>query len=94
MEIVVKHNEANNPMHYGPYTVGNIIPPDKCYVPELFSHLKATKEYNQINTDIYEASKKSPPADRNKTPKSVIAAFALGATALAIFLVKKLIFKK
>ena len=92
--VVVKHNEANKPMHYGPYTLGNVTPPDECYVPHLFSHHQATKEYNQIDRDIYESRQKSRPADRKKTPKSVLYGLALAGVATAFFLIKKFIFKK
>lgn len=94
MEVVVKYNEANKPMHYGPYTVGNIIPPDKCYEPQLYSHYTATKEYNQMDRDIYQAKENAKPADRLKTPKSVWWGLALAGLTTAFFLIKKFVFKK
>ena len=94
MEVVVKYNEANKPMHYGPYTVGNIIPPDKCYEPHLYSHYAATLEYNQMDRDIYQSQQSAKPADRLKTPKSVWCGLGLAAATTAFFLIKKFIFKK
>ena len=94
MEIVVKPNEANKPMHYGPYTAGNIIPPDYCYEPRLFSHYKSTLDYNEMDRDIYQAKDKSKPADRKKTPKSVWCGLILAGVTATIFLIKKFIFKK
>ena len=90
----MKQNEANKPMHYGPYTAGNIVPPDYCYEPKLFSHYQATLEYNQIDRDIFDAKSKSKPADKSKTPKSVLYGLALAGLTAAFLLIKKFVFKK
>lgn len=94
MEVVVKQNEANKPMHYGPFVAGNIVPPDKTYEPQLYSHYTATKEYNQMDKDIFESKNKSKPADRLKTPKSVLYGLAIAGITAAVFLIRKFIFKK
>ncbi|MBQ8168340.1 hypothetical protein IJZ97_02865 [bacterium] len=80
MEIVVKENVANKPMHYGPYVLGEISAPDSHYIPMLYSHYEATKDFNKLDSDIYQKQSQSKPADRKKTPKSVI----YGAIVLAL----------
>ena len=66
MEVVVKENIANKPMHNPPYVLGVIQAPDYHLEPELYSHFKATKEFNQISNDIFEKKQKEKPADRKK----------------------------
>lgn len=94
MEIVVKSNDANKPMLYPPYTIGNVIPPDEMYSPRLFSHWEATQKYNKMDQDIYEAQKYAKPADLNKTPKSVIWGVGIAGILGVCYLIKKFIFKK
>lgn len=92
--MVVKSNDANKPMLYPPYTIGNVIPPDEIYNPRLFSHWEATKKYNQIDQDIYVAKKHAKPADLNKTPKSVIWGGIVAGVLGICYLVKKFVFKR
>jgi len=94
MEVVVKPNDANKPMHNQPYVLGYIAAPDSHYVPRLFSHYEATKSYNKMDQDIFEAKNKAKPADRSKTPKSVLYGLGLAALTTIFLLIKKLIFKK
>ncbi len=82
MEVVVKNNIANKHMHNGKYVLGVIPAPDEHYVPVLYSHHQATKDYNKLNADIYTERGKYKPIDRKKTPTSVF--YVLGATALAL----------
>ena len=94
MEVLVKDNIANNPMHYPPYVLGEIPAPDSHYIPHLYSDRRATAEHNVLNQDIFEKAKKTKPADEKKTPMAI--RVLLGSTVLFATwkLVKKLIFKK
>ena len=93
MEIVVKENIANKPMHNGPYVVGEISVPDSHYIPELYSHYQATKDFNQLDRDIYQTQEQSKSADRKKTPKSVIYA-GIGVALLAVWKLIRHVLKK
>lgn len=93
MSVVVQENPANKNMHNPNYVAGIIPVPDSHYTPVLYSHYQATKEFNQLTQDIYEAKGNVKPADRKKTPKSVF--FAVGAAAIyALWKFAKHIFKK
>lgn len=93
MGILVQENQLNSNMHNPPYTTGVIAAPDSHYIPQLYSHYQATKDYNKLNNDIYQSISKEKPADRKKTPVSVIvigvAAFVFGLFKLAKHLIKK-----
>ncbi len=90
----MKPNEANKPMHYGPYTAGNIIPPDYCYEPRPYSHYQTTLAYNELDRDIYQTKDKSKPADRSKTPTSVWCGLGVGGAATATHCFKKYVLKR
>lgn len=94
MEVLVKNNIENNPMHYGPYVLGEISAPDSHYIPQLYSDRQATIDHRELNNDIFESAKKEKPIDEKKTPAAVFV--VLGTTALltAWALLKKAIFKK
>ena len=93
-DMVVKENVLNKKMSYEPrFVLGAVAAPDSHYEPELYSHKKATQNFNQIHKDIYESTKNTKPADRKKTPKGVLAIFAAGTAYIAYKLVKKLIKK-
>ena len=89
MESVSVNSHMKNP----PLNVGVIIPPDSHYTPVLYSHTKASRDFNQLDHDIYHSVQKSERVDRKKTPKSVFAALTLSALAIGFILLKKL-FKK
>ncbi len=92
MEVVVKSNPANAPMHYGPYVAGVLPVPDSHITPVLFSHYEATKEFNKINQDIFEQKQKAKSIDRKKTPKPVLIA-AGGAILFTLYKIIKRRFK-
>lgn len=94
MEVVVKENIANKPMHYPPYVLGVIPAPDYHLEPELYSHFKATKEFNQISNDIYVKQQKEKPADRKKTPVGVWCTFGAAALFGLYKIIKTAVFKK
>lgn len=89
MESVSVNQHMKNP----PLNVGVIIPPDSHYTPVLYSHTKASRDFNQLDHDIYQSVQKSERVDRKKTPKSVFVTLGLAALASGFALVKKL-FKK
>ena len=93
-DVVVKENILNKRMTYEPrFVLSAIAAPDSHYEPELYSHKKATQNFNQIHRDIYDSMQNSKPADRKKTPKSVLAIFGAGTAYIAYKLVRKLIKK-
>lgn len=93
MEVVVKENIANRPMHNEPYVAGILDAPDSHYQPVLYSHWQATKDFNRLDQDIYEKKSKSKAADSKKTPKSVL--WGLGAAGVfVLFRTLKHVFKK
>ena len=93
MEVVVKENPANKPMKYEAYVLGQIVAPDSHPVPELYSHIKASKQFNGIMNDIYEGSKKEDALDRKKTPASVYCILGLASILGVIAFARKLIKK-
>lgn len=93
-DVVVKENVLNKNMTYSPrFVLGEVPAPDYHYEPELFSHHKATKNFNQIHQDIYESVQSSKPADRKRTPKAVLAIFGIGGLFGIYKLVRRLIKK-
>lgn len=94
MEVVVKENIANKPMQNPPYVLGVIQAPDYHLEPELYSHFKATKEFNQISSDIFEKKQKEKPADRKKTPIGVWCTFGAAALFVLYKIIKTAVFKK
>ena len=78
-------------MKNAPMRVGVIIPPDAHYKPVLYSHEKATAEFNQLNKDIYDGVKKSKNINKKKTPLSVKILAGIGAICAGIYGVTKLI---
>lgn len=93
MAVVVKENPANKPMKYEPFVLGQIPAPDNHYVPKLYSHIQATRDFNVINKDIYQSSLKEKSLDRKKTPTSVFCVIGVAGLFGAWKFVKHL-FKK
>ena len=72
-----------------PPQTGELIPPDSLVKPVLYSHIKATQEFNALDRDVYQAIKRSKPYNEKRTPKSVF--WGLGAAVIAaLLLLKKL----
>lgn len=94
MEVLVKDNIENRPMHYPPYVLGEISAPDDHYKPHLYSDYKATKDHSTLNQDIFEKTKEHKPIDRKKTPTAVFVALGTAALLTTWLLIKKFIFKK
>ena len=94
MEVLVKDNIANNPMHNPPYVLGEISAPDSHYIPQLYSHNQATIEHNTLNKDIFEKTKNTKSADEKKTPKAIFVLLGTATLFTAWKLIKKFIFKK
>ncbi|MFI3300679.1 MAG: hypothetical protein R3Y28_04575 [Candidatus Gastranaerophilales bacterium] len=72
--------------------IGVLDAPDGHYKPVLYSHIEATKEYNQLEQDLYQKMKKIKKPEKD-TPKSVFAFLGVGALLVAIPRLCKL-FKK
>ncbi len=88
--VAVQNQNMKNP----PLNVGIITPPDRFNKPTLYSHVKATRDFNKLSEDIYVSVKKSESYDKRKTPKSVYAILsAIGLTS-AFFIIKKCLKKK
>lgn len=88
MESVVNQHMKNPPLN-----VGIISPPDSHYKPVLYSHQQASREFNQLDHDIYQSIKKSERADKKKTPKSVFWLLGIGGITTIVFGLKKLLKK-
>lgn len=88
MEVSVNQNMKNPPLN-----VGIITPPDSHYIPVLYSHTQASKDFKQLDYDIYNSVKKSERIDKKKTPTSVFVVLGLSAIAICYTFIKKL-FKK
>ena len=71
--------------------VGVIVPPDDHYRPVLYSDIKATAAFNQLNRDIYQGVKKSKDPRVKKTPLAIKILLGIGTLAAAIFGISKLI---
>lgn len=90
---IMESVSANQHMKNTGFNVGVVVPPDKFYKPVLYSDAKATRDFNQINRDIYEGQKKAKKLNEKKTPKSVFVFLGLASLALAFPFLKKLIIK-
>jgi len=76
-------------MKVAPLQVGELVPPDSLVKPVLYSHMRATQEFNALDRDVYQAVKRSKPYNEKKTPKSIF--WGLGAAVVAaLLLLKKL----
>lgn len=84
---------VNQHMKNTSFNVGVVIPPDRFYKPVLYSDAKATRDFNQLNRDIYEGQKKAKKLNEKKTPKSVFVFLGLASLAIAFPFLKKLIKK-
>lgn len=67
-------------MKVPPLQTGELVPPDSLIKPVLYSHMKATQEFNALDRDVYQTIKHTTPGNVKKTPKSV---FFLGCAAVA-----------
>ena len=85
------NNNINAHMNNKPLVVGVIVPPDEHYKPVLYSDIKATAQFNNINRDIYQGVKTSKNLNEKKTPLSVKIILGIGAVIAAIPITKKLI---
>ena len=72
-------------MKVPPLQVGELTPPDSLVKPVLYSHTRATREFNALNHDVYQNVKRTTPGDKKKTPKSVF--WGLGAAIIAGLLI-------
>lgn len=87
--INAQKNDVNAHMKNAPLNVGVIIPPDAHYKPVLYSDVKATAQFNQLNRDIYDGVKKSKNINEKKTPLSIKILGGIGAICAGIFAVNK-----
>ncbi len=72
MSYVVVENPANEPMKIGNYNAGVISTPGMHYTPVLFSDYECTRQFHQMERDVYEHKKKNNGFGRDlKTPKSL-----------------------
>jgi len=72
-----------------PLNMGVIIPPDAHYKPILYSDIKATAQFNQLNRDIYTSAQKSKNIRERKTPLSIKILAGIAAITGAIIIFKK-----
>ena len=82
-------NDVNAHMKNAPLNVGVIIPPDAHYKPVLYSDVKATAQFNQLNQDIYAGVKRSKNINEKKTPLSIKIIAGIGAIIASIFAFNK-----
>ena len=82
-------SDVNAHMKNSPLNVGVIVPPDAHYKPVLYSHQKATAEFNQLNRDIYEGVKRSKNINEKKTPLSIKIIAGIGAVIASIYALNK-----
>ena len=86
---VVNNTTTNSHMKNPPLNMGVIIPPDAHYKPIIYSDHRATKEFNQLNQDIYTSAQKSKNIREKKTPLSVKILAGIAAIAATILIFKK-----
>ena len=91
METVSVNNNVNAHMNNRPLVVGVIVPPDDHYKPVLYSDVKATNEFNNLNRDIYQGVKRSKNINKKKTPLSVKILAGIAAICAGIYGIAKLI---
>ena len=72
MNDVVVENPLNNSMKMDKFNTGVIPTPGMHYKPVLFSDYECTKQFHQMERDIYESKEKKQEFGKNlKTPKSL-----------------------
>lgn len=81
---------VNQNMKNSPLNVGVLTPPNSLYKPVLYSHEQASRDFNNLNRDIYVSMKNSESIEKRKTPKSVFAFLGIGGLALCYPFIKKL----
>ena len=84
-------NDVNAHMKNTPLNVGVIVPPDAHYKPVLYSDVKATAQFNQLNRDIYDGVKRSKNINEKKTPLSIKILGGIGTICAGIYGITKLI---
>jgi hypothetical protein len=89
--VSAQKNDVNAHMKNTPLNIGVIIPPDAHYKPVLYSDVRATAEFNQLNRDIYDGVKKSKNINEKKTPLSIKILAGIGAICAGIYGITKLI---
>jgi hypothetical protein len=94
-------NEYNSNMKLGKNEVGTAVvglnrPPDSLLRPNLFNEELASKQFNQINHDIYQGTRKATPKNYREPEAPVkfgAAVAGLGALGVIVWLARK-IYKK
>ncbi len=84
---------VNSNMKNPPLNVGILTPPDRYNKPVLYSHVKASSDFNKLNHDIYTSMKNSESIEKRKTPKSVFVALGLGILAICYPVFRKFVKK-
>ncbi len=72
--------------------IGVIAPPAKLCKPVLYSHVQATKEFNEFDRNLHQQIKRTK-APTKDTPKAVYVFTALAAILLSIPFLRKIIKK-
>ena len=84
---VVGSERVNNHMNNPQWSLGVINVPDNLPKVTLYSHVKATHDFNKMDRDIYQGQSKFSPLSDKKTPTSLWFFLGLGG----VFGVYKLI---
>lgn len=83
--VSVQNNSVNNTVNTSPagsgLHIGVVNPPDKFQKVVLYSDAEATKQFKQLNRDIYAKQKQVSFEETKKTPKSVF--YIVGSGILA-----------
>lgn len=82
---------VNQHMKNTGFRVGVQAPPAKLYKPVLYSDAQASSDFNRVNQDIYEGTKKARDISEKKTPTSVFVFLGLAGLTIAFPFVKNLI---
>ena len=93
MEGSVTSNSYNIYTKNPPLRVGILNAPDDHYRPVLYSHVQATKDFNNMSTDLYLKMRDAKPQDRHKTPKSIYYLVAAGILTPAFLALRKFLKK-
>ena len=84
-------DSVNAHMKNQPLNLGVIVPPDDHYRPVLYSDVRASYDFYNINKDIYQRVKHSKNLNEKQTPLSVKILASIVALGAGIFGITKLI---
>lgn len=93
MEGSVNNSSFNIYTKNPPLRVGVLDAPNDHYRPVLYSHVQATKDFNNMSADLYLKMRDATPEERHKTPTSIYCLAGLGILTATVAAFRKFLKK-